>query len=166
MGKVWIFSGTTHSPSFCKTLQVLWWRLAFTHSMSTTFKIDNKKLKNTMEGECDPTGNQENSGIIRFQHSMKPKYHQPWKKSSLQENKKFFYHSTPVSIHNEMRSSNFYLAKWIEAKHFKLFSNRICLHLSFLLCDSLYINGTTKLWWFYLRYSWPFRIVWTIWWRG
>ena len=57
--------------------------------MPTTFKIDNEKLKNTMEGECDPTGNKENSGII----------------------KEFFHHSTPVSIHNEIRSSNFYLAR-------------------------------------------------------
>ena len=65
VGEVWIFSGTTHSPSFYKTLQVLWCRLTFTHFMSTTFKIDNKKLKNTMEGECDPTGNNENSGIIK-----------------------------------------------------------------------------------------------------
>ena len=77
VGQVWIFSGTTHSPSFCKTL---WWRLTFTDFMPTTFKIDNKELKNTMEGECNPTGNNENSGIIRFQHSKKPKYHQPWKK--------------------------------------------------------------------------------------
>ena len=65
VGEVWIFSGTTHSPSFYKTLQVLWCRLTFTHFTSTTFKIDNKKLKNTMEGECDPTGNNENSGIIK-----------------------------------------------------------------------------------------------------
>ena len=65
VGEVWIFSGTTHSPSFYKTLQVLWCRRTFTHFTSTTFKIDNKKLKNTMEGECDPTGNNENSGIIK-----------------------------------------------------------------------------------------------------
>ena len=66
VGEVWIFSGTTHSPSFYKTLQVvLWCGLTLTHFMSTTFKIDNKKLKNTMEGECDPTGNNENSGIIK-----------------------------------------------------------------------------------------------------
>ena len=77
VGELWIFSGTTHSLSFCRTLQVLWWHLTFTHFMPTTFKIDNKKLKNIMEGECDPTGNNENSGIIRFQHSKKPKYHQP-----------------------------------------------------------------------------------------
>ena len=57
-GEVWIFSGTTHSPSFYKTLQVLWCRLTFTFHL-----IDNKKLKNTMEGECNPTGNNENSGI-------------------------------------------------------------------------------------------------------
>ena len=43
-----------------KTLQVLWCRLTFTFHL-----IDNKKLKNTMEGECDPTGNNENSGIIK-----------------------------------------------------------------------------------------------------
>ena len=57
-GEVWKFYGTTHSPSFYKTLQVLWCRLTFTFHL-----IDNKKLKNTMEGECDPTGNNENSGI-------------------------------------------------------------------------------------------------------
>ena len=60
VGEVCIFSGTTHSPSFYKTLQVLWCRLTFTFHL-----IDNKKLKNTMEGECDPTGNNENSGIIK-----------------------------------------------------------------------------------------------------
>ena len=86
VGEVWIFSGTTHSPSFCKTL---WWRLTFTDFMPTTFKIDNKELKNTMEGECNPTGNNENSGIIRFQHSKKPKYHQPWKKVLYKKIKDF-----------------------------------------------------------------------------